>query len=393
MKKSIFVLVFLLSFFLLSSIVSAQFRLIPLDVISNFFKGILNLFGLTTTAESQEKLIPSSGTIVYAPTECTCPAGYVNPGTCRSDVGETFTFGNSRVELSEDGDMNYIWAQKFFAPQTGQVESISIYIRPYSYSTFKLAIYDGAGNRLAQTSVITVDIHDWYWKTGNLQTLAEVTQGEVYWLAYLGVSGDIKFSSSSTVSLAGKERVIYNDGTAKTTNTFSEFPESFPANDKKDKIISISATYKSTCHPGEKNIGQGDCSATYGCCCSPGPNLITADNIIRCIMAKDIKLYVYDPDTTDCWPCRRQKKIIHYAKGLAGPTTLWDQFLSNNVIYAKPPTGYCEGKRPCWVWGSNGFQVYYPLYDSSSNKDLNTLFGCGLTPISGHDYHVINDFY
>jgi parallel beta-helix repeat protein len=78
MKKSIFTLTIFVSLLLLSSIVSAQSRLIPLDTISNFFNQILKIFGVTTTTVNQEKIesapttitkektIPSSGSIVYS---------------------------------------------------------------------------------------------------------------------------------------------------------------------------------------------------------------------------------------------------------------------------------------------------------------------------------------
>lgn len=62
MDKSIFVLVILVSFLLLSTLVSAQFKFIPLDIISNFFNSILKIFRVTTTSQ---KTIPSSGSIVY----------------------------------------------------------------------------------------------------------------------------------------------------------------------------------------------------------------------------------------------------------------------------------------------------------------------------------------
>jgi len=68
MRKIILISVVLISFLLLSSIflllssiVSAQVT--PLDIISNFLNSILSILGLTTT---QEKVIPSSGTIVYS---------------------------------------------------------------------------------------------------------------------------------------------------------------------------------------------------------------------------------------------------------------------------------------------------------------------------------------
>ena len=64
MRKIILIPVVLISFLLLSSIVSAQFRFIPLDIISNIINSILNLF--KPTAEPSEKVIPSSGTIVYS---------------------------------------------------------------------------------------------------------------------------------------------------------------------------------------------------------------------------------------------------------------------------------------------------------------------------------------
>ena len=64
MRKSVFILIFLVSFLLFSSIVSAQVT--PLDIISKFFDSILKFLGVTPTA-TQEKVIPSSGTIVYEP--------------------------------------------------------------------------------------------------------------------------------------------------------------------------------------------------------------------------------------------------------------------------------------------------------------------------------------
>jgi cytochrome oxidase Cu insertion factor (SCO1/SenC/PrrC family) len=62
MRKIIFIPVVLISYLLLTSIVHAQF--IPLDIISNFFKGILSFFGVTSQA-TQERVISTSGTIVY----------------------------------------------------------------------------------------------------------------------------------------------------------------------------------------------------------------------------------------------------------------------------------------------------------------------------------------
>jgi len=71
MRKIIIIPVVLISFLLLSSIVSAQ--LTPLDIISNFLNSILSILGLTTT---QEKVIPSSGSIVYDNDWGFIPEGY-----------------------------------------------------------------------------------------------------------------------------------------------------------------------------------------------------------------------------------------------------------------------------------------------------------------------------
>jgi hypothetical protein len=70
MRKIIFILTIFVSFFLLSSIVSAQPRLISLDIISiinSFLKawGIIPTAVTTPTAVTSEKTIPSSGSIVY----------------------------------------------------------------------------------------------------------------------------------------------------------------------------------------------------------------------------------------------------------------------------------------------------------------------------------------
>jgi hypothetical protein len=65
MKKIMLLSIFWVSFLLLFSTVYAQYKFIPLDIISNFFNSILRIFGVTTTVTS-EKVIPSSGTIVYS---------------------------------------------------------------------------------------------------------------------------------------------------------------------------------------------------------------------------------------------------------------------------------------------------------------------------------------
>jgi len=88
MRKIILIPVVLISFLLLSSIVSAQ--LTPLDIISNFINSILSLL-MGSTAEVQEKVIPSSGTIVYS-TDCDSQcidqgfaSGECKSGDCQSD--------------------------------------------------------------------------------------------------------------------------------------------------------------------------------------------------------------------------------------------------------------------------------------------------------------------
>jgi len=75
MRKSIFILTLLISFLLLSSIAYAQFT--PLDMIFNFFQGILNL--LKPTAGPSEKVIPSSGRIVYPEIYFQCSFSQENP--------------------------------------------------------------------------------------------------------------------------------------------------------------------------------------------------------------------------------------------------------------------------------------------------------------------------
>ena len=398
MGKITFILAIFISFLLLSSIVSAQFT--PPDIISNFFNFILKSLGVGIQATKQ-KVIPSSGTIVHASSECTCLAGFENPGICRLDAGETITFGNSEIEPNEYGKNDRIYAQKFFVPQSGKVGTmyISVYIHAVSSGNIRLALYrDNNGNPeelLAQTQSMSVSGGQSIWVEGQLQPLQpdeEVTQGESYWLSFFGDSSDIKFRYIISTTKEEKEKVIYKEALAAKDYIFDGFPSSFPSDhDRMSNLISIKASYNSACQLGEKDIGQNICGNNFACCCTPksypaSGSLLTADNIIRCIQDKNIKLYVYDPTETDCGPCRRQKKLIHYAKGLVGPATLWDQFFSDNVIYAKPPTGFCSGGRPCWVVGSQGYLDCYTL------QSLNTLFGCGLTPISGHNYHLENDF-
>jgi hypothetical protein len=86
-KKSIFILIILLCFLLLTSIASAQLsKFIPLDIISNFFNSILRIFGVTSTPVTpvtKEKDISSSGSIVYS-CDSTCKAKRYTSGTCRA---------------------------------------------------------------------------------------------------------------------------------------------------------------------------------------------------------------------------------------------------------------------------------------------------------------------
>ena len=84
MKKSIFVLIILVSFLLVYSLLStSSFKdIVPLNIFSDFFNNILRSFGITS-----EKTIPSHGLIEY-PTDCNsqCKAQGFTSGVCRTST-------------------------------------------------------------------------------------------------------------------------------------------------------------------------------------------------------------------------------------------------------------------------------------------------------------------
>jgi len=97
MRKVTLILTIVISFLLLSSIVSAQ--LTPLDIISNFLNSILSLL-MGSTAEVQEKVIPSSGTIVYS---TDCDSQCIDQGFASGECIETTTKFPAKTVTWTDG--------------------------------------------------------------------------------------------------------------------------------------------------------------------------------------------------------------------------------------------------------------------------------------------------
>jgi hypothetical protein len=107
MRRYVFVFIILIAFLLLSSITSAQFKFVPLDIISNFFNSILRSLGLITTATSQNP-IPSSGTIVYGPSKMIVGVDYYwqtdEFDFTKKDLPLLKTAGIQMLRLSFNGD-------------------------------------------------------------------------------------------------------------------------------------------------------------------------------------------------------------------------------------------------------------------------------------------------
>jgi O-glycosyl hydrolase len=138
MRKSIFTLTIFVSLLLLSSIVSAQSRLIFLDTISNFFNQIfLKIFGVVPTTVIKEKTIQSSGSIVQS------RASYIDITEVPNGIVPKLTWGANLLSSSSntnflydglpksgitlgriDMDLNYIFPTSTSLPQFNRLDTI-----------------------------------------------------------------------------------------------------------------------------------------------------------------------------------------------------------------------------------------------------------------------------
>lgn len=101
--------------------------------------------------------------------------------------------------------------------------------------------------------------------------------------------------------------------------------------------------------------------------------LLTADNLIDCIVAKSGTLYT---DPPHCSACRRQETLFldsSVTPPPVGPATKWDNI-------PKFSSGSPCGAIPCWTLGTTYWAGCYNL------PELNTKYSCNLQKVSGYNY-------
>jgi len=134
MRKITFALIFLISFLLLTSIASAQFT--PLDIISNFLNSILNLFIPTA---SQEKTIPSSGSIVYPPPSGNPFGVFVWKDVNNDELNLAKDLGVKWITIGQSGEFSYRGDPNWWS----QIESLTNRIRQKDMEViFRFGSYD-----------------------------------------------------------------------------------------------------------------------------------------------------------------------------------------------------------------------------------------------------------